>query len=616
MKYNINNITLNIRYKDDVLNVTLHKSSSILRVKHLIYKKYNIRIKRQLLYYNGICLKNNMSVISYNLHSLSKIEIKQFDFKGGDNSDPLSCKNGGNQAIITIVTLLMFILLFNGFFFRTTNLINYAILTTIPAFFVFCKTYKQLGTIAFSIFIGYLLYMISLSFRKISGSAMTCIFIASYILTYIISIPRIYRVLSTPFILSLCDLILTVIKHFFIIAFIFLTISYVSYGIVNSIGDCKRPSCAINIGVKVGRLMTIIYYAHVIVFSVIDFVINTCSNIRHGMFLNSKLFYRMDPGFLTFPLFGINIPYMIGIVPSRNCMYNDYNGYKMWMYMPFVYFSKKSRSLKYLLMLFFPGVNYCEIRNAYNNNMISHFGKTFIYGLDKHRCNKTDATNLMRTLLFQQYISDKKLAGANPKYINDLEKKLAKIEANGKDGKTSVAKILELIRQNPQHNFMCEACSPFIMEDLYKFSETRDTEEKHKISAESTTADLPTALYNILSGNDLSLLYTFEAYKLCWSIKKYNFWKNYYVMFYGVHGVDYENLLVADQSQQGMVGHPHTKAPKSAKKHAMAPKSATGHAKEPKSAKKHAMTPESATGHAKAPKSATGHAKEPKSAKL
>ena len=537
-----NNITLYIKSKNNVIDITLHESSSILRVKQLIFKKYNIRIKRQLLYLNGIILKNNKSILSYNLSSTSMIEIKQFALKGGDTPDIFSCTNSTNNILIAIFTILLFIILYNGFLLRTSNLIDYAVVETIPQFFVFCKTYKQLGTIAFGLFIGSIIYTILQGTGRLTAGSTSFIFIISYIITYGVSIPVIYKVLSTPFVLSICSLILLILKHAFIIGFIFLSISYLTYGITNAMGNCQYKYCAMKVALKTGKLMTMIYYGQVILFSICDKVIEFVMNIRRDIFPFSKFFKRYTIGFTTTYVSGIPVPISFGFKPNTDCMYTDYNSYKLWMYIPLAYMVRKNQVLAFIVMLFFPGTTYYTKTNAKNNATIQWFKKTFTYGLDKYLCKRADSKQLATYMAYHQFlIEQQKDPDVN---ISDKIEELQKMAEKDKDSSSEVLSLIDIISGDPSINMYSDGCSEFIKQDLTsKFlqdSEKYEAETRHKIENPLL------ALKSLITGDDASLLYSYEYARICFQIKKYNFWKRFLVSFYGISGIDYESVSQPD----------------------------------------------------------------------
>ena len=537
-------INLCVSYKTQLLNIKLHNSSSILRVKQLIYKKYQIPIKKQLLYHNGIYLKNNKSILTYNLNAYSNIEIKHFHLKGGDDNAP-NCRSTKNIVLLSVFSVVLCFILYTGGLLKTTNIIDYAVISTIPQFFKFCEEYKQLGTMAFGLFVGCLVFIILQNYKNIKHPIV--IFILSYIITYMISVKRIYKLLSTHFIKTLCMFMLLLIKHLFIAGFIFITIGYLTYGILNAIGDCKFECCAVKIAIKIAGIMTLIYYSQVIIFSTIDRIIEFITSLKRDILPFSAFARRYGIGFKMTKIQGaISVPTGFGVIPSSTCMYNDHNSYKLSLFMPLslLYHAFPLFTIPFLLL--FPGCHYIRHRNAHNNKSITWVKKVFTFGDEKY-VNRESIKGLTTYLNYHQFLKKDMTNGSksNTKLTEDTLAEFKKLVQKDKNVPEHTRTLLDDVTGDDSLDPYKDGCAEFIRKDLYKYLENA---EKYQKESDTLITNPAKVIASLLEGTDQSLLYAFEYSKLSAKIKRYNFWKNYLVKFYGVLGVNYDNLNISENN--------------------------------------------------------------------
>jgi hypothetical protein len=151
-----------IKDNDDIFDIDeINRHSSISRLKYDIYKKYNIDYTDTDFSYNGILLKNNKSIDSYNLTSMSNIIVKKFKIKGG------SCKSSNTLSGI-FLGLLFFIICVLGFFPILVRVYWLLLMNVFGEAKELLFKYERIGSGIIGAGIG---FMIMAGFVHISGNA-------------------------------------------------------------------------------------------------------------------------------------------------------------------------------------------------------------------------------------------------------------------------------------------------------------------------------------------------------------------------------------------------------------------------------------------------------------
>lgn len=246
------NIKLIIKFNNKNYNIIINRYSSIYSLKYEIYKKINIDIKKQRLFYLNKYLNNNKSLYYYNLDNNIIIDLKINSLKGGKLNKNFFCNNIGKWIGWFFGMILTYLL----FWFGLIPIISDSVLGIFnnlrDIFISLLYTFKSKYLL--KIYAAYRL----ITYRYLGFSQ----------LSNIVNTNAITRTISNGLayvIFYLYNLIANSISKIFLFIFLYIILSYlilpVSYSLKKKNNKCSEKEFCTSLreSSKIGWLLSIIY---------------------------------------------------------------------------------------------------------------------------------------------------------------------------------------------------------------------------------------------------------------------------------------------------------------------------------------------------------------------
>ena len=296
------NIKLNVKYNDKIFSIdSINRYSSIFRLKYEFFKTYNIDISDVQIKYNGILLKDNISIYKY-LDNNSTLIIQTNSLKGG-----MSC---GTSNLLKAIFggLLFYVLCLFGFIpiiVRIYWLLFVNMFKQIKE--LLCK-YDRLGASVMGSVIGFLvmsgfvhihnnttLYFGIIGFIAIFGMIGSkrmisffepmfrkdCIYLDPATRTIRKCRPTSPAMIGFIFI-ALIRILMACLRYAFIFLVIFVTVTYLELFALKYKHSCENYCESLALAKKVGKIATYVYIAFFILFNIPNYIlyfINSCLSI-------------------------------------------------------------------------------------------------------------------------------------------------------------------------------------------------------------------------------------------------------------------------------------------------------------------------------------------------
>jgi len=311
------NITINVKYNDKILSLdNINEYSSIFRVKHEIYKKYNIDIGDQQLRFNGILLKDNTPVRKY-LCNNSTITINTQNLKGGSScgtSNLLLAIFGGLfffgicvSGAIPIIVRIYWLLLVHMFKQAKDLLCKYdrigaMVLGAAIGFFVmggFVHIHNDPSLYVKGIPVFMIIFCLIGSNRMISFFEpmfrKECIYLDPTTRTIRKCRPTSPAKIGFVFI-AIIKFLMACIRYAFIFLLVFVGVTYLELAALRYKHSCENYCDSLALAKKVGKIATYVYVAFFILFNIPNYIlyfVEACLSVDAFPFTLIKPVFRI-----------------------------------------------------------------------------------------------------------------------------------------------------------------------------------------------------------------------------------------------------------------------------------------------------------------------------------
>ena len=287
------NININIKYNDKILILdNINEYSSIFRLKHEIYKKYNIDIEDQQLRFNGILLKDNTSVCKY-LSNNSIITVNTQNLRGGSCkiSNLLLAIFGGLvffllcvSGIIPIIVRIYWLLLVNMFKQAKDLLCKYdrigaMVLGAAIGFFVmsgFVHIHNDTSMYFWGLPVFMFIFCLIGSKRMIAFFEpmfrTECIYLDPATRTIRKCRPTSPAKIGFVFV-AIIKFLMACIRYAFIFLLVFVSVTYLELFALKYKHSCENYCDSLALAKKVGKIATYVYIAFYVLFNIPNYIL-------------------------------------------------------------------------------------------------------------------------------------------------------------------------------------------------------------------------------------------------------------------------------------------------------------------------------------------------------
>mgnify|MGYP005628154859 CR=1 FL=1 len=310
---------INIKYNNKKLRLdNVNEYSSIFRLKHEIYKKYNIDIENQQLRFNGILLKDNTPVRKY-LSNNSTITINTQKLKGGScgTSNLLLAIFGGLfffgicvSGVIPIIVRIYWLLLVHMFKQAKDLLCKYdrigAMVLGAAIGFLIMGGFVHINNDTTMYFWGIPVFMFI--FCLIGSNRMIsffepmfrkeCIYLDPATRTIRKCRPTSPAKIGFVFV-AIIKLIMACIRYAFIFLLVFVGVTYLELAALKYKHSCENYCDSLSLAKKVGKIATYVYVAFFILFNIPNYIlyfVEACLSVRAFPFTIIKPMFRLFEG--------------------------------------------------------------------------------------------------------------------------------------------------------------------------------------------------------------------------------------------------------------------------------------------------------------------------------